>query len=138
MPLPTGGAARIPGGRLGVQHGAVKLIAARVPELSQAELDLIETALAGDVIPTAVLDDIMTVIGALEDRLNAYVEALYATMAAPLDGAWQRPLHLFACQRLHGGGGGGEGGGDTHQRRPAASAVHENQTEHQRAQSPPC
>jgi hypothetical protein len=81
--LPTCGAARVPDGRLDVQRDAVKLIAARVPELNQTELDLIESALAGDVIPTAILDDIMTVMEALEDRLNAYVEALYATMAAP-------------------------------------------------------
>jgi hypothetical protein len=53
-----------------------RLMAARVPELSQAELALIESALAGDVLPVATLDDILTVMGALEDRLNAYAEAL--------------------------------------------------------------
>ena len=55
---------------------AATLIAARVPELSQAELALIESALAGDVVPVATLDDILIIIEALEDRLNAYTEAL--------------------------------------------------------------
>jgi hypothetical protein len=52
------------------------LIATRVPELNRAELVLIESALAGDVVPVAALDDILTVIEALENRLNAYAEAL--------------------------------------------------------------
>lgn len=55
------------------------LIAARVPELSQAELALIESALAGDVVPAATLEDILIVIGALEDRMDAFVEALDAS-----------------------------------------------------------
>jgi hypothetical protein len=53
---------------------AATLIAARCPEIPSAELSLIEAALNGDVVPSSALEDVLTVLDALEARLDAFIE----------------------------------------------------------------
>ena len=48
----------------------LRLIAARCPELSDAELSLTSAALKGDVVSASALEDVLTVLDALEARLD--------------------------------------------------------------------
>ena len=73
---------------------ALRLIVARVPELSARELGVIEAALSGQTLPTSALGDVMTLIEALEERLDGFMEGRW-TAFSPDEG-----LRLNARQRL--------------------------------------
>ena len=53
---------------------AMRLIRARIPELGPATLVLVESALNGDVVPATALEDVLTLLEALEARMDALME----------------------------------------------------------------
>jgi hypothetical protein len=61
-------------GAVGEAEAIVRTIACRCPELAPHTLDLISAALAGEVVPATIFEDVHTVLTEFEERLDSLGE----------------------------------------------------------------